>query len=241
MSFAFLSDNEKVEVKLIPRTGRECPPMITIQKGNIIKKYICENMGKKGLLIDLISLTVRNYDRSVTREFLPDSYSIIIRGLGYSTEITMHRNPACSKLLLNEEELLKALLEKGAFDVMKTFRILHLYASKEMTYKTVNIRLYKEPDEYSLSGQWELLQSLKVFSGCLFKYESKDPLAGMFSRTLSYESQDYLDHISGNIRHEHTKKVFKKEQQKCEDFVSFLNFYNNEEATKELSLTNYQG
>lgn len=256
LSFAFYTGVERIEVRLLPRIDKASHPMIVVKKDHVIKEYACDNMGKKGLLIDLISATIRREDKYVTRSFDQSKSKIRIKGLGYLTEITMPELPDNKKLLFDEEMLLIELLENlGTNDVIRVFQLLHLYAGEELTFKTTTIKTFLEKEEstslsyknvqdfkITASNTWEEIQMLKVFGSVLVKYEVKNPLsnpsAGVFTRTLN-EDYDYLDRITGDIKEPETKAFFIEQQDRCEAFIAFLKIHTNKE-NKELTLTNNQ-
>ncbi len=237
LSFTILTGEGKLEVQLVKRVDRDSHPMIIVKHGSLIKEYVCDNMGKKGLLIDLMTITIQNENRSLTRSFNSNGFVARIRGYGYLNEITMGKNQKNKKMLFNEEAILASLLtEHSITDVFDIFKILHSYASEEMASKTINVRHFMAQEGNALLSEWEEIQSLKVFGSLLISYENKNPfekpLVGTFTRKL-YEDYEYLDRITGDIKEPKTKEVFKSEQDRCEEFITFLNSYTDK-GVKEL-------
>lgn len=244
LSFKFMKMEELIDVKLRLKSDNDSHPIVVIKRGNIIKEYACNNMGADGLLIDLMTIKITSADaqKSVTRYFSGNGFNSEIRGVGYVTEIATTNKNNSPKLLLNEEKLLFDLLEKnGTSNVATALEILYYHASEEMASRKVAINVYQEPKENEMFRQWLLLQTLNVNRSFITDYRAVDlmgyPLAGVFSSRFSNESEDYLPHITGDLKDPKTIKFYELQKQTLEDMIEIVNQHTNNKGIKELSFT----
>ena len=125
-----IKDKKEAEIKVkLLNTGAENDhPMVIIKIGNLTKKYICEST-EEGLIIDLISITLEDDLKKVTRDYSEQDFKTTISGWGFSSVITISgdSNEDGKFILPNEETLIKTLLTRnGLNDVKDIFSVLDL-------------------------------------------------------------------------------------------------------------------
>lgn len=240
MKFQVKIGNDILKAQLLYKSSEESHPRIIVQNGNISKEYICDNRGKNGLIIDLLSMTITRNNKSITRPYNNRGFFARLTSFEYITEISISKTSGEKTKLLNEEETLINLLNSDKTgNVFDTFELLHSTSSDEVAASTVGIKVFSEPDHSKATESRILIQWVNVFRGALLKYESRminNPNI-IFRRTLCREIDDYSDYVSASINEDGVKIFFTGQQDICEKFIQFLNSYANENP-KELRYQN---
>lgn len=242
MIFQIKNGSEILTAQLFPRTPENSHPRIIVEKGNVSKEYICDNRGKEGLIIDLISMTINNNQKSVTRSYNTRGFFARVSGLDHITEISISKTSGEKTRLLNEEEVLMDLLASDkTISAFNTFELLNLNSSDEMAESTVGIKVFSEPDYSKATESRSLIERINIFRGALLIYESAmatNPKI-VFKRTLCREIDDYSDIVNASIKEPSVKTFFIEEQDRCEKFIEFLNKHA-EQRPKELKYADKQ-